>query len=1337
MKNTVVDNVVVNVDDESLVEESYLQRIEPTIEIFEESPQKRRKPKADEIVEGKELTVNNVPSSNDLIFVPVKANGKAAIGMIDSGSACSLIKLSLVQKLGLMAKATPSKILLRDVQKHIIPSFGEISLNIQVGKSQQKASLIVVEQLPSDVLIGLPQLRAAKIAVCHGDDFLLVGDERVNFVPGGTLSSDRIVAATVVGHKTVVPGRVGRLRLRAVHKLERDVPYELHLRMRTKNGCQSRRIAVLPDRQRIVVLIGNEMSDEFVFNESTVDAMLVPVRSSKIVPLTADCEEEMYQKLVASVVVAPPAGRELPEGETEEDIWRVLNQVEIGPCSTETRQKVKDLLYKYHPLFSRSKWDIGRVNIPGFSHKIRLKEDAVPKHFPPYRIAQSERKIVEKFVRRMKGAKLIKDSKSQWALPLMLLVKPDDPSERRPVVNCKWLNQNQVLEATYLPRTEDLLDRFSCKKNCISKMDMTQFFFQVGLDPASQDICSFSTAIGNFSSLVMLQGDANAPHEAQRLLMRALEGVDDAFCLIDDIGVASESVDSHLAALEEIFKRLLALGLTMRPDKLVLLAEEVEFLGHTVRQGGELKITDEKIEAVKRWPRCKTVAEVRSFLGFVSYVRKFIRGFSQIALPLVRLTKKDVPFVWTEECEAAFQRLKEAMMKAPCLIVPDPSGGEMHLFTDASGNGLGYVLAQESKVDERKVLKPCAYGSRLFRGSEQNYSIPEKECLASVWSIKKNHPYLFGKTFRLHTDSEGVYHTLRRQSAEPLTSRLSRFAYDVMGYSFHTHHVKTDKNWADALSRLPVVKVESGELQYRQDEEVFPDPNPLPVHPDEVEIEPLWICPVVTRGQQFDLQVAPNFKREQMRDDEIRAVRERLMTKPQRQLKHKRIKFQLVNDVVYAVDSKRRRRFYVPSSLVPEILERVHSVAHLGIEKMIAELMRRYYWKKMQESVTEFVRACFTCQTCKRHHRHTVVPLKELPRPAGGQDILALDVKGPLPMSNGKRYIIVCVDMFTRLGFTRAVSHVDGKQVVDFLIEEVFPFGVPSMLITDNAKNLREGLAKRFYERMGIENRNSIPLFAQSNGGVERLIGTLASMLRCASVDDPAQWSKLVKELTTEYNQSHHRAIGSTPFELHFGYVPRKMKDLPVPEERGRNLAEPERYLEDLRRKHEKMKNSAAQGLRDYYGRLAHTHDEQKRAQAHRFQPGNWVLVKVIGIRPGESKSLGPLYHGPAEVLSVTPSSAKVRFLANGEERLRSVSHLKPFYGSKEGKKVKLFTAPDPHDVEPQGHDLVPVAGPSNTTSNTNTPSTSQNTVQLRNDENIGDSDSEAGGDAHVHFEDE
>ena len=523
---------------------------------------------------------------------------------------------------------------------------------------------------------------------------------------------------------------------------------------------------------------------------------------------------------------------------------------------------------------------------------------------------------------------------------------------------------------------------------------------------------------------------------------------------------------------------------------------------------------------------------------------------------------------------------------------------------------------------------------------------------------------------------------------------------------------------------------------------MFADPNPLPVHPDKVEIEPLWVCPVVTRGQAFDNQVAPGFRDEQMRDDEIREIRERLLVRPDKKEKRKQLVFRLIDDVVYVTHLRQRRcrRFYVPASLIPGVLEREHTVAHFGADKMFASLRKKYYWRDMMKTVIQFVRECYTCQVCKRNYRHATVPLRELPRPSKPQDIIAMDVKGPLPMSNGKRYIIVAVDMFTRHAVTRAVAHVDGKVVVDFLVEDVFRFGVPYMLITDNARNLRSGIAGYMYEKFGIENRNSIPFFASSNGGVERLIGTLASMLRCASADDPVGWSKLVQELTREYNHSVHRAINMTPFELHFGYLPRKLTDLPLQEEQGRNLAEPERYLRDRRMLQEKAKAAVQAGLGDYYGRMAMDYDGSRRARAHRFRVGNWVLVKIIGTRPGESKALGPLYHGPAEIMSVTPTSATVRFLSNGAERIRSVSHLKPYYGSKEGERLQLFTAPDGNivdEAEQIGHDTNPVAGPSNSNTNTpSTPNTLNNTVNIRQNDSDDDDDNETT-DARVRFEDD
>ena len=1015
----------------------------------------------------------------------------------------------------------------------------------------------------------------------------------------------------------------------------------------------------------------------------------VKVRRNKfsglLIPVNLERDFEQYderkvnekKKVVCSVAAREHRLQQLPEGETKEEIESLINKIKIGTSDEDTRNRVKELLWRYHPLFSRSKWDIGRVQIPNFCHSIKLKEDAVPKRFAPYRCAQVEREVAKKFVEKMKRAGLIRESTSPWALPLMLIRKGDDPAERRPVVDCRYLNSQQICEATFLPRVDDLLDRFNGANHYISKLDCTQWYFQIPLNKESQEICSFSTPVGNYSSEVALQGDCNVPHVAQKLQMRILEHLEDAFALLDDIGIASAKLEDHLATLEEIFERLLSIGVTLRPDKLELLSNEIDFLGFTIKAGGVLKITEDKVSAVRDWPRCRTVSEVRSFLGFMNYVRRFVPKFSAMSKPLVDLAQHErmKSGDWTPEVEKAFQDLKKAVTTAPCLIIPDTSQGGLHLYTDASSYALSFVLTQDLPEGEKVLRKPCAFGSRLLRGAEKRYSIPELECLAAVWAIKKNRPYLFGKTFDLHTDSECVFHVLRRAETEPLSSRLSRFRFDVIEYSFKTHHVSGTKNWADALSRLPVVKdPETGELDYRKDEISITDPNPPPVQVDEIDIDPLWISPV-TRMQALDNQVGPGFLRKQKEDPYAMKMREEIQKSPEKRVKQGQFIFKLQKDVVVAIDKHKHQRIIIPAQMIEEILIEAHSFTHEGSTKMYKELFRKYYWPNQMKSIQKFVRECFTCQTHKLNYRHVPVPLMDLPRPTHPQDVLALDVKGPLPPSRGNQYILVAVDVFSRYGWTRAVKHVDGKEVIDFLLDEVFKFGLCNVIVTDNARNLKLGVAGHTYPKLGIENRNSLPYFASSNGGVERLIGTLGSMVRCASKDEPKQWSELIGAITNKYNHSINRAIDHTPFHVHCGYEARGLNDL-VLEDETVPLTDPERYLNDLKTKQEQVKKAVLGGLDSYYQRMKNDFDAKNNSQKHDFKVGQWVLMRQEALAPGESKALGAFYVGPAEIVEVTASSARIVFLLNNVERLRSVTHLRPFYRSTESENVANFTAP-------------------------------------------------------------
>ncbi|XP_057733959.1 uncharacterized mitochondrial protein AtMg00860-like [Arachis stenosperma] len=134
-----------------------------------------------------------------------------------------------------------------------------------------------------------------------------------------------------------------------------------------------------------------------------------------------------------------------------------------------------------------------------------------------------------------------------------------------------------------------------------------------------------------------------------------------------------------------------------------------------------------KVEAVINWERPTSVTEIRSFLGLAGYYRRFIKRFSQLTLPLTKLTRKDTPFIWTPECEESFQALKHRLTTAPVLVLPEPNE-PFEVYCDASLKGLGCVMMQHQNV--------VAYASRQLRPNEMNYPTHDLELAAVVFALK-------------------------------------------------------------------------------------------------------------------------------------------------------------------------------------------------------------------------------------------------------------------------------------------------------------------------------------------------------------------------------------------------------------------------------------------------------------------------------------------------------------------------------------------------------------------------------------------------------------------------
>ncbi|KAF4339821.1 pol poly [Fusarium beomiforme] len=207
----------------------------------------------------------------------------------------------------------------------------------------------------------------------------------------------------------------------------------------------------------------------------------------------------------------------------------------------------------------------------------------------------------------------------------------------------------------------------------------------------------------------------------------------------------------------------------------------------------------EKISAVAEWKKPNSVKEVQAFLGFVNYYRRFIKDFSKIARPLTELTKKDKPFAWNEEAQEAFERLRQAVISEPVLIMFDPDK-KLELETDASDFAIGGQLGQR---DDQGRLHPIAFYSKKLLGAELNYPVYDKEFLAIIKCFEEFRHYLIGTTeqFTVYTDHQNIAYFAQ---ANKLNRRQLRYKMAFDYFDFVILHRKGSENRrADAISRRP------------------------------------------------------------------------------------------------------------------------------------------------------------------------------------------------------------------------------------------------------------------------------------------------------------------------------------------------------------------------------------------------------------------------------------------------------------------------------------------------------------------------------------------------------
>ena len=397
-------------------------------------------------------------------------------------------------------------------------------------------------------------------------------------------------------------------------------------------------------------------------------------------------------------------------------------------------------------------------------------------------------------VDKMLDHDIIEPSNSSWSSPIVMAKKAD--GTRRFCLDFRKLNQVTKKDAYPLPQMNGILDKLRSAKY-ISKIDLLKGFHQIPLENGSREKTAFTVpGRGLFQFKRMPFGLTNAPATFQRLLDKIIgsEMEPHAFAYLDDIIIVTKTFDEHLQWLSKVLNKIKVAGLEINRRKCEFCCSQVHYLGFLVNENG-LQTDPDKIDPILKYPVPRNIKDLRRFLGFASWYRRFIPNYATLATPLTKLLKKTQSWIWHTEQQSAYEEIKLCLSNAPVLACPDFEIPFV-LQTDASNTGLGAVLTQTVR-DEEHVI---SYASRTLSEAKIKYSTTEKECLAIVWAIQKYRPYLEGYKFTVVTDHSSLrwLHNLKNP-----TGRLARWSLSLLEYDFDILPRKgSQQHVPDALSQM-------------------------------------------------------------------------------------------------------------------------------------------------------------------------------------------------------------------------------------------------------------------------------------------------------------------------------------------------------------------------------------------------------------------------------------------------------------------------------------------------------------------------------------------------------
>ena len=909
----------------------------------------------------------------------------------------------------------------------------------------------------------------------------------------------------------------------------------------------------------------------------------------------------------------------------------------------------------------------GRIS----THPFRIDTgDHKPIKSKQYRTPVAYQNAVENEVNKLLDQGIIRESDSPWSSPVVCVKKKD--GSLRLCIDYRKLNKITVDDNYPLPSMEELLVKVSGSKY-FSTLDLKSGYHQIPVEETSIPKTAFVTNDKLFEYLYLPFGCKTAPAHFSRVMQSVLRSLVGKSVLVylDDIIVIGDSVEEHLKNLIDVLDALERKGLKIKLEKCKFFQESVQFLGHIVSAKGIMPCWD-KVEAIRNFPRPKTVKDLSSFLGLASYYRKFIKNFSDIARPLDAL-KKSNKLVWTTVEEEAFEKLKSALSSDKVLAFPKFDRPFL-VTTDASNIAIGGVISQ---LDDYGIERPICFASRALKKQEKNYSTFHKEALAILWMLERHRFFLLGNPIVLKSDHRPLRDLFDKQD---LGSRQSRWIERLLEFNIKDFEFIAGKSnvVADSLSRNIATRMVTRSMKKRKVSNNNDDcgiGEQKSMRGEQVEQNDVVMegdthrgvmsgCPVevsVDLGA-WDIQ---DLLTKQNDEGWIRQIKDCLKGDSNcfpSNIRAPKDSFLIEDNVLYQSYMKRpgevKFRVVLPTSLLPRAISMVHSnnlAGHLGVDRTLHKARDVFYYPGIKARIREYINSCHICN-CMKSHKLSYPEARKWPVIGSKFFRVHMDLVGPLPIGKyDSKYICVFVDSFTRYTFCQALEDKSAIAVANAFANFIYRFGCPRELISDNGREFINSVIDELTKQFNVKHFTVQAYRPSANGLVESHNKEMIKLLKSIVLDKPNNWVEALPCAEFALNTAYNRSIKECPFFLVFGQDPLLpfniiLDNSPTP------LYNTEDYkkfmLNNMRRIFKLTEDTLVRSNEKYKKQ----YDVRHRTGVVKLEIGDRVYLQRL--QPRKHK-LQANFSGPYRILELKKDAAILKNLANGRTAEYHLSFLK------------------------------------------------------------------------------